>query len=725
MNPVIPLHDVRDRDRSFVGGKAHALARLRILGMAVPDALCIRTEAYDRYVALTGLRERIQLELSRKQFREMRWEELWDASLRIRNMFLRTPLPSQIDKPIRTALVHRFGDLPTVVRSSAPDEDSREASFAGLHESYVNIRGAERILVHIRLVWASLWSDAALLYRDELGLLSNKSNMAVLVQEIVDGDRSGVIFGINPNNKDQSVIESVYGLNAGLVDGTVEPDRWILDRKTGRLLDHLEPERKWRLVAADEGAELETLPENLRRTSPLAGDDLDRLFRLANQAEALFGSPQDIEWTFQKNNLYLLQARPITAGAGESSPDDRSWYLSLKRSLGNLKTLREKIESQLIPKMVEDADLMEAGDPDTLPDRELAQEIGRRKDRYKYWLEAYWKDFIPFAHGMRLFGQVYNDTVKPDDPFEFMRLLGTKSLKSLERNRRLQSLAREIDRHRNADSMAEGNRSVGDRECDALLSLFVKTLGVPCPPEKSPEYATFIRGAILPMVVEMARSETLETDAGGENPEILISNFLSRFEGESKQTAHELLDLGRSSYRLRDDDNIYLGRLERLMRSAVDAGRVRIASGEKGAESSAARKALMKMVEKPVPEFHVPAAPSETETHPSLRTRQIVGQPAGPGIARGKARVVLRQSDLFEFKQGEILVCDALDPTMTFIVPLAAGIVERRGGMLIHGAIIAREYGIPCVTGIAQATEFVRTGWEITLDGYLGILIIG
>jgi len=117
----------------------------------------------------------------------------------------------------------------------------------------------------------------------------------------------------------------------------------------------------------------------------------------------------------------------------------------------------------------------------------------------------------------------------------------------------------------------------------------------------------------------------------------------------------------------------------------------------------------------------------EAKTPYELKARQIVGQPAGPGIARGKARVIQSPSDLFEFKfkAGEILVCDAVDPNMTFVVPISSGIVERRGGMLIHGAIIAREYGLPCVTGVPDATSLIRTGDTITVDGYLGIVIIG
>jgi phosphoenolpyruvate synthase/pyruvate phosphate dikinase len=139
-----------------------------------------------------------------------------------------------------------------------------------------------------------------------------KSSMAVLVQEIVVGERSGVIFGMNPNNFSQVVLEAVYGLNAGLVDGTVEPDRWLLDRKTGRLVDHIEPNRENRLVPADEGTRLESLPLHLRTKPPLDGDEPARLYRLVMKAESHFGSPQDVEWTFRDQGLHVLQSRPIT-----------------------------------------------------------------------------------------------------------------------------------------------------------------------------------------------------------------------------------------------------------------------------------------------------------------------------------------------------------------------------------------------------------------------------
>jgi pyruvate,water dikinase len=120
-----------------------------------------------------------------------------------------------------------------------------------------------------------------------------------------------------------------------------------------------------------------------------------------------------------------------------------------------------------------------------------------------------------------------------------------------------------------------------------------------------------------------------------------------------------------------------------------------------------------------------PAGPvQERRREFQLEPRQLTGQPAGPGVATGKARVIRGRGDLFEFKADEVLVCDAIDPNMTFVVPLVAAIVERRGGMLIHGAIIAREYGRPCVTGVPDAVDLIQTGDRVTVDGYLGIVVV-
>ncbi|MEK6196130.1 MAG: PEP-utilizing enzyme, partial [Deltaproteobacteria bacterium] len=195
-------------------------------------------------------------------------------------------------------------------------------------------------------------------------------------------------------------------------------------------------------------------------------------------------------------------------------------------------------------------------------------------------------------------------------------------------------------------------------------------------------------------------------------------NFVNKFEGEEKSKAEEMLELARNSYQLRDDDNIYLGRIEAQLLAAIQEARQRL---EKGSAEVLSR-VLEEVDFKPETQQSIPTAVISGDR---LQARQLTGQPSGPGIAKGYARVIRSHADLAEFKSKEVLVCDAVDPNMTFVVPLASAVVERRGGMLIHGAIIAREYGLPCITGVPDAVTLIKTGDEITVDGYLGIVTLG
>ena len=441
MELVLTLEQIGTDNRESVGGKSFALATMVKNGMKVPEALCLKVDAYHRYLETTGLGARILMEFNRKDFAEVRWEEMWDAALRIRNLFTNTPMPSDLRTSLQSVFETNLPGESVVVRSSAPGEDSLHASFAGLHESYVNVQGADSILEHIRLVWASLWSDRALLYRQELGLDVEKSSMAVVVQKLISGDRSGVAFGKNPNAPHQAVIESVYGLNEGLVDGSIEPDRWLLDRKNGTIISLFPAHREKQVVAGIDSTRLQTLSAEQQAHPPLSENEVARVFRLVLQAEELFGSPQDVEWTFVGDELYVLQSRPITSSRTEQEQDSRAWYFTLRRSFENLRSLRTRVEGELIPEMEREARSFAQRDLSNLADSELAQELASRQQAHDRWKDIYWSEFIPLAHGIRLFGQVYNDAVRPSDPYEFMDLLGATEMVSLERNRRLENMA--------------------------------------------------------------------------------------------------------------------------------------------------------------------------------------------------------------------------------------------------------------------------------------------
>jgi pyruvate,water dikinase len=728
MNWVVSAENIIEADRSRVGGKGYALALLAKGGFAVSKTLCVTSETYQEYVSRTGLSERILLELNRKAFKDMRWEEIWDCATRIRNMFLRKPIPSEIYVELKEAISAAFEGKAVVVRSSSPEEDAAASSFAGLHESYVNIRGTDAILEHISKVWASLWSDAALLYRQEIGLDVRKSAMAVVIQEIVIGDKSGVAFSKNPNDPSQGVIESVYGLNQGLVDGAVEPDRWILDRRDKKIVSHTPAERKYWIITGESGVQLDALPEHLTHLPPLDAGEARHVFDLALAAEDYFKSPQDVEWTFRKKDLVVLQSRPITTLLAQKDDDNRSWYLSLHRSFENLKLLRQKIENELIPAMISAADQLARQELTDLSDRDLAAEINRRWEINQKWTNIYWEEFIPYAHGVRLFGQIYNDAMHPEDPYEFVDLLTRSQMASLERNQMLADLARRVRNNPSlAKALSAGQTEDLDPQFLEAVDRFVEKFGDLTCAVTGGTQCEQDSDSLYKILLEMAAHPSAEADRKpSKDKDALQEKFLSSFKGEQKKKAAELLDLARSSYQLRDDDNIYLGRIEAQLLAAVRAARQRIDVYYQRRSGKEIDPELIRVVENldHRPEFQPPY-----EQQPGggfvMQARQLVGQPAGPGLAKGPARVILHTADLSEFKHGEILICDAVDPNMTFVVPLAAGVVERRGGMLIHGAIIAREYGLPCVTGIPDVTKLIRNGDEVTVDGYLGIVTIG
>jgi rifampicin phosphotransferase len=695
-------------DLSEVGGKAFALGELAGRGFPVPGGLAVTVSAYRHFIEETGLEGRIVRELGRKRLEEMRWEEIWDAALRIRHLFSSAGIPAGLERELRAAVGEKFGRRPVVVRSSAPGEDSSDRSFAGLHESFVNVRGTEKILEKIVLVWASLWSDRALLYRRELKLEPTGSAMAVAVQEMVNGERSGVAFTVSPENDDRGLIEAVWGLNEGLVDGTVAPDHWVIDRKTGRVISHTPAKREWRAAPGRAGTVLKELDPRQADQPPLDDRRLKMVFDLFGPLEDYLGGPADFEWTFKGARLCLLQCRPITAGRGEKvgpgerlweRDDQRPWYLNLQRSFSNLKKLRERIEGELIPEMEKEAKRLDGIRLDRLPDRELRAEIEKRSEIRDRWREVYWSEFIPFAHGIRLFGQVYNDAVRPEDPYEFMDLLTSDGTEIAGRRKLLEELADIIRNDPELDRKLErGEKGPKGSRFEKGLEEFMDRFGeLSC----GVSQCALGREGIVAILREMAAQPAREKQKKNPGRE---ADFLAGFSGERREAAEEVLDLARASYRLRDEDNIHLSRIEgQLLKAEKEAER-------RGLRSQTRKQAGKKKK----------SGPGAGEVRP----RQLIGQPANPGMVRGRARVIRTPADLFKLKAGEVLVTDAIEPEMTFVVPLAGGIVERRGGMLVHGAIIAREYGLPCVTGVPEAVEKIPDGAEVTVDGYRGIVVV-
>ena len=427
---LIPLDSPGQCDEEIVGGKAAKLAQLARAGFKVPRGFCLTTWAYEAFVKDAKITTAIRMELGRKSMDEMRWEEIWDAALRIRSMFLAQPLSERLRATIAEGLSGFDSSTPLAVRSSAIGEDSAGRSFAGLHESIIGVRGKRAVEDAVRLVWASLWSDAALLYRKELGLDPAHSRMAVLVQEMVDADRSGVAFARDPRDtsRDHAIIESVPGPCSLLVDGVVDPDRWEVDRQTRSVIVWLPGQRE------------DSRGDDVPLLQP---PDLEKILDTLLSVEQLFRWAPDMEWTGRADAFTVLQARPITTSVPDED-EKRSWYLTLRPGDARLKELRKRVAEQLIPELEAEGRKLAAEELDRLDDQQLADAIEHRCELVAKWKKIYWDEFIPFAHGVRRLATYYNDAVRPEDPYEFVGLLRDQPLLAAQRNRTITELAQQL-----------------------------------------------------------------------------------------------------------------------------------------------------------------------------------------------------------------------------------------------------------------------------------------
>jgi phosphohistidine swiveling domain-containing protein len=732
---IVYLDETTEPDATIVGGKAASLAKLVNAGIPVPSGFCLTVFAYQHFLAQSSLPRILQMELGRKPLDKMRWEEIWDAALRIRSAFVKTSLPSALVQAINEALLKLQPQSSLVVRSSAPAEDSAQRSFAGLHESVTDVLDIDAVIRAIQTVWASLWSDAALLYRQELHLDPMHSKMAVIVQEMITAEISGVAFGRDPRNQtvDSEIVEAVPGACSNLVDGLLEPDRWILRRNSGEVVE-------W--VAGKRNTDLHGLPL-------LNDNDLRILHTRLGQTEALLGWPPDIEWATQGGSLSILQARPITSGLSAPQSDERHWYLTLRPKLPKLRRLAEKVSKTLIPELERVGHQLADQNIDALDDAELAHCMEERLSTFLHWRRIYKEEFIPLAHGVRYLGAYYNDALQPQDPYEFMLLLKGQDFLASRRNAALKKLAEFVHKNQPLQSvLIENAKDSSHTSPESWETLQKQIVDIPGGSDFLISFEHFLstfmdtsyNGERL-----MDRPDSLfhlicqigvmakKTTHNEKSKAIALQQRLIETVGKSREEeAREVIAIGQLSWRLRDNDNILLGRIESQFLRALHLGATRLRAtgrltGKKPNENTAAlvAQALRDHQHEPIHLDENGPEALESHSHANEKPRQLIGQPASPGMAEGPACIVNSIEDFRKFHQGDILVCESIQPTMTHLVLLASAIVERRGGMLIHGAIIARELGIPCVNGISYATKFISPGDQLTVDGYLGIVTLG
>ncbi len=599
MKSVIECTSIIPDEQDLVGEEALVLAGIARQGLPVPLTLCITTHAYRRYLTDTGLVERIFMELSRNDFMSLKWEELWDVSLRIRNMFLNTPMPRKLRDELRAPIDRAFGDDAVCVRVSMPGAGPLSGYMEGLAEGETIVKGSYAILDHIRVLWSSLFSDRSLKSLRDLGMDVRDVSMAVLVQKAVPVD-------------------------AG--------------------------------VAA-------------------------------------------------------------ACSNGLGSTDNRPWSAYGPESIHDLDIVRSSAKEKVIPEIRKAADQFSARELERLTDADLAEELSIRFKEYRLWEDISLENSVALAHGMALFGYAYNDALRPLDPNEFMDLLPSKDMATIRGIAMLEQMADLVRKDEKlAQELRYGGRPAGYDVFSRLLGEFMLKFG-------DSSYALRETASVLRIVLELAKKQPSKAHMRGAAMERLMEDFFSYVPEEFQESAADYLKTAQDICRLRDEGSIHMGRLKNQMEAALQEGRKRL-SARGFAEASC--KDVIRALKDPECRLTDSGSSSHAASGDFLRIvpRQLMGHPVGRGIASGLARVYENGQDLSYFRTGEILVIDTLDASNAFVIPMAGAVVVEQGGMLVHGAILAREYGLPCVTGVRGATRLIRTGDRITLDGHTGLVII-
>ncbi|MFW9778238.1 MAG: PEP/pyruvate-binding domain-containing protein [Candidatus Heimdallarchaeota archaeon] len=295
----------------LAGGKGLNLALLARSNFNVPRGFIISTSVYEKYAKDNNLEEFIDKCLKDAPMDD--FSSLEELSITIRSRFHEGILDSQILDSVYSAY-DKMGCPPVSVRSSATAEDLADLSFAGQHDTILNVIDKESLKSAIVKCLSSLWTSRALHYRERNNIDHKGLALAVIVQEMIPSDIAGVMFTANPltGKRAEYVIDSTFGLGEALVSGQIEPDHYIIDVPSGRIR-HKTLGSKSIVITCQQGGGTVKTKEKSHNTETLSKENVSELVKLGMKITDYYESPQDIEWAFVKDELFVLQSRPITS----------------------------------------------------------------------------------------------------------------------------------------------------------------------------------------------------------------------------------------------------------------------------------------------------------------------------------------------------------------------------------------------------------------------------
>ncbi len=303
------------RDSSQAGGKAANLARSIQIGFPVPEGFVLARETLGLFLEANELKPKVQALL--EGYDQMGWRERLKGFEALRSGVLKLPIPPAVRLEAESAVEQLLDISPSglAVRSSGICEDLEKASFAGIYESFLGITDLDPFWQSVLHCWCSTWSPRSEAYAKKMGIALPMDGMAVLVQKVIPADRAGVIFTADPvtGNPWRFVINSTFGLAGKVVDGSAPADRFVLEWDTGQILEKRSEKKPTALVFQDGAVREIAVPETQQPIASLSNEQVNSVGQLALALDRAFDRRMDLEWAMVGDQLYLLQARPLTA----------------------------------------------------------------------------------------------------------------------------------------------------------------------------------------------------------------------------------------------------------------------------------------------------------------------------------------------------------------------------------------------------------------------------
>ncbi|KKQ64404.1 MAG: Phosphoenolpyruvate synthase [Candidatus Daviesbacteria bacterium GW2011_GWA2_38_24] len=304
------LSKLSKKDVAIAGGKGASLGELLQAKILVPNGFVVLTDAFDKFLDDTDLRQEVLAQLDKVDQDKMHTIER--ASERIQQMILRANMPKEIAEIISKDF-SSLGAKYVAVRSSATEEDSNSAAWAGQLETYLNTK-EEALLENVKKCWASLFTPRAIFYRFEKKLKESNISVAVVVQEMIESEKAGIAFSVHPvtQDKNQMIIEAIFGLGETIVSGTITPDSYVVSKKDNKIIDINIHEQTKALYKKDGGGNEWRDLDDKGTEQVLNEKAILKLAGIIKKIESHYNAPQDIEWAFANGKFFITQSRPIT-----------------------------------------------------------------------------------------------------------------------------------------------------------------------------------------------------------------------------------------------------------------------------------------------------------------------------------------------------------------------------------------------------------------------------